>query len=215
MLSPLLRAWNDLPMNRGRERDLPRRLSPYVPAGAAVLDVGCGDGAIAAGLLAASETRSVCGVDPLPRPAPAIPVVGFDGATLPYADDAFDLVTLIDVLHHTRDPARLLGEAARVSRGPILIKDHYWDTRVDRWLLTLADYVGNAPYGVDLPFNFLRMAEWVALFDRLSLSIGRCERFTYGGADRCKQVIFRLDGPGGSDLGGSDPGGPGPVLPST
>lgn len=192
MISTLLRHWNKLAVSQVRSRRLPSLLVPYVPAGGTVLDVGSGNGYIASRLLHEAGAASVSGVDVLPQPKPHVPVTVFDGEHLSYEDGAFDLVTLIDVLHHTETPGRLLAEAARVSKGPVLVKDHYWVTRLDRWILALADYLGNKPHGVALPYNFLRMEQWSALFDELSLTAVSTERFRYAPYDRSKQVVFLL-----------------------
>lgn len=192
MISHLLRYWNTLELSQVRARRLPGWLTPHVPAGGTVLDVGSGDGYIARCLLRDGGAASVRGVDVLPHPAPHVPVTMFDGEHLPHEDDAFDLVTLVDVLHHTRHPARLLAEAARVSKGPVLVKDHYWVTRLDWWILALSDYLGNKAHGVALPYAFLRMEQWEALFEALSLTPVSTRTFRYAPYDRSKQVVFLL-----------------------
>lgn len=193
MLSALLRYWNSLEVSQVRRRRLPGRLIPHVPAGASILDVGSGDGHIASRLLHDGGAAAIQGVDVLLHPAPAIPIVAFDGERLPHPDGAFDMVTLVDVLHHTDHPERLLAEALRVSRGPVLIKDHYWITRLDRWVLYVADYLGNKPYGVSLPYNFLRLEQWATLFERLAVRVVASERFVYAPYDRSRQVIFVVE----------------------
>src|SRR5258705_4109 len=40
---------------------------------------------------------------------------------LPFTDDAFDLVTGIEVLEHVADPDALLAELSRVARGHVLV----------------------------------------------------------------------------------------------
>lgn len=192
MIAGLLRFWSTLPVSQVRGQRLPSYLVRHVPAGARVLDVGSGDGYIASRLVQEDGAGSVCGVDVLPQPAPHIPVTVFDGRHLPHEDGAFDLVTLIDVLHHTTHPGHLLAEAVRVSKGPVLVKDHYWVTRFDRWILALSDYLGNRANGVALPYAFLRMEEWAALFESLSLTAVATEQFRYAPYDRSRQVVFLL-----------------------
>ena len=52
----------------------------------------------------------------------------FDGRTIPYADEEFDVALLCDVLHHApEDAARLLAEAGRVARH-VLVKDDFSTT---------------------------------------------------------------------------------------
>lgn len=193
ILSAMVRYWNSLPVSQTRQRGLPPRLLPLLPVGGSVLDVGSGSGEIARLFVQPGQAASVTGVDVLIQPDAKIPVVPFDGVVLPFADRSFDMVTLIDVLHHTDDPAVLLAEAMRVSRGQVLVKDHYWETRLDHWVLSLADYLGNQPYGIALPYHFLRMEHWATLFAALGLTPVRTEQFRYAAHDHAKQVVFVLE----------------------
>lgn len=98
-----------------------------------VLDVGCGVGVTDA--LIASDFRSVSGVDVtagvVEKAADANPGVNYriyDGTTLPYGQDSFDVSFAICVLHHvdTGWRGRLVGEMARVTRagGLVAIFEH-------------------------------------------------------------------------------------------
>ena len=64
-----------------RTRVLARHLAELIPADAAVLDVGCGDGTISSMIAAARPDVSIRGVDVLLRPETRIPVELFDGTT--------------------------------------------------------------------------------------------------------------------------------------
>ncbi|GAC1488858.1 MAG: hypothetical protein NVS1B9_09450 [Solirubrobacteraceae bacterium] len=105
------------------------------------LDVGCGTGVLARRLAAAGYR--VSGVDPsagmldvLRANAPEIEAVVGSGTALPFADDSFDLVLCVAVMHHVAEPAAVrqtLAEMVRVARpnGQILVWDHnprnpYW-----------------------------------------------------------------------------------------
>ncbi|MGE0418479.1 MAG: class I SAM-dependent methyltransferase, partial [Acetobacteraceae bacterium] len=112
-----------------RTRVLSEALAQAIPTEArSVLDVGCGDGSIAALIQAGRPELSITGVDVLVRPETRIPVTQFDGVRLPFDDGAFDVVMFVDVLHHTDDPAVLLREAKRVARQAVVLKDHTKDT---------------------------------------------------------------------------------------
>jgi SAM-dependent methyltransferase len=106
-----------------------------------VLDVGCGTGLLAARLAGASY--NVTGVDPsegmldvLARRTPDVDAVKGSGTSLPFADDSFDLVLSVAVMHHIADAdevRRTLAEMVRVAKpsGQILVWDHnprnpYW-----------------------------------------------------------------------------------------
>lgn len=153
-----------------RVRVLAQRLAPLLPRDATVLDVGCGDGSIDRLIAEHRPDVRIEGIDVRARPDAAIPVREFDGATIPYGDDAVDVVMFVDVLHHTDDPSRLLREAVRVARRAIVIKDHTREGVLAVATLRLMDWVGNAPHGVALPYNYWREAEWLEVFRRLEVT---------------------------------------------
>ena len=146
-------------------------LAARLPPNATVLDIGCGDGSIADAILQRRGDLSITGVEVLVREATCIPVTEYDGSTLPFPDDGFDAVCLIDVVHHCDDPQRLLSEAARVSRDVMLIKDHVADGFLAVPTLKLMDWIGNARHGVRLPYNYLTAADWHEHFRQACLTV--------------------------------------------
>src|SRR5271154_3073794 len=131
------------------------RLAARLSPGCRLLDVGCGDGRLAALLREKTPGLVAQGVDILPRPGCAIDCQAFDGVHLPFSEDSFDVCLFVDVLHHALDPSAILRDACRVSRQFILIKDHLAETQLDHWTLRLMDWVGNRPHGVVLPYSYL------------------------------------------------------------
>ncbi|MGH7305540.1 MAG: class I SAM-dependent methyltransferase [Candidatus Rokuibacteriota bacterium] len=96
------------------------------PAGARVLEVGCGTGAIARALSAWPNVGAVVGVDPSPflvEKARGLSAgtanltfeVG-DGRALAFKEASFDVVILHTVLTHVPGPEMVLAEAHRVLR---------------------------------------------------------------------------------------------------
>lgn len=160
-----------------RIRVLARHLAELVPQGARVLDVGAGDGLLARRVLDARPDLTMCGVDVLVRPRTHVPVTPFDGTTLPFPDDAFDAVMMVDVLHHAADPERLLREIRRVARVAVIIKDHLVRGLLAEPTLRLMDWVGNARHGVALPYAYWTPARWrEALADAGLRMVERRER---------------------------------------
>jgi len=131
-----------------------------LPPEASVLDVGCGDGLISALLQQQRPDIAVRGIDVLPRSQTHIPVEIFDGSSLPVASSSFDVVLFSDVLHHTADATSLLREAHRVAKQNVLIKDHYREGFAANARLRLMDWVGNARFGVSLPYNYWTSQQW-------------------------------------------------------
>lgn len=140
---------------------------------ASVLDVGCGDGSIDLLLMRRQPELSIQGIDVLQRPHPHIPVSLYDGHRIPFADDHFDCVMFVDVLHHTDDIPGLLKEASRVARRFVVIKDHLQESALDHQTLRFMDWIGNAPHGVSLPYRYLSRAEWTRAFAEAGLEVDR------------------------------------------
>ena len=153
-----------------RSRVLAQHVASLLPQGASVLDVGCGDGILAANVLKKRPDVSICGVDVLLRKSTLIPVVQFDGATIPMRDRSVDVVLLVDVLHHTNDVVAVLEEAERVARSLVIVKDHCAESAWDHATLRVMDWVGNARYGVSLPYNYFSRREWARAFRASDLS---------------------------------------------
>jgi SAM-dependent methyltransferase len=130
------------------------------PRSARVLDVGCGDGLISAVLQERRPDLVLHGIDVLPRGRTHIPVEMFDGSSIPFDDQSFDVVLFSDVLHHTPDPAVLLREARRVAAHSILIKDHNRNGVLAGARLRFMDWVGNARFSVALPYNYWTERQW-------------------------------------------------------
>ena len=154
-----------------RVRTLAKALSQMIPTGSRVLDVGCGDGQISAQIMRDREKVSIIGIDVLLRPERHIPVTQFDGSTIPFDDSSFDVVMFVDVLHHTKNPAVLLAEAARVTKKYILLKDHFRTGLFGGVTLRLMDWVGNVHHGVVLPYNYLSEAEWDQTYKNAGLRL--------------------------------------------
>jgi SAM-dependent methyltransferase len=146
---------------------LAEHLSAVLPSGCRVLDVGTGDGQIAAQITERRPDLEFIGTDVLLRPRTKIPVVHFDGRRLPFPDNTYDVVMFVDVLHHTEDPVAMLAEAARVTRRYLVIKDHTLKGPLAGLTLRLMDWVGNARHGVALPFNYWTEETWQEAFQRL------------------------------------------------
>jgi SAM-dependent methyltransferase len=162
-------------VHKRRIRILAEAASRLLPPNLRVLDVGCGDGLFAVALSSLRPDIRIEGAEVLPRAGCRIPVVPFDGRSLPFPDAAFDACLLIDVLHHTEAPAALLGETARVGSGLVVLKDHLREGLAAGACLRFMDVVGNRRYGVSLPFNYLNAGEWTKAYSSSNLTAAKTE----------------------------------------
>ncbi len=126
----------DLPAKQADRALIVEMLAPK--PGEALLDVGCGDGALVAALAHAVETNgTVHGLDSSPDALPLARVrcpagcfhLG-DAMALPFDDSSLDGVTASQVLCFVPDVDQALAEVARVLRpgGRAVILDSDWDT---------------------------------------------------------------------------------------
>jgi ubiquinone/menaquinone biosynthesis C-methylase UbiE len=89
------------------------------------LDVGCGNGAFTEEIVTRCRPAAVEGIDPsaeqinFARERPATRMAHFqqaDAQVLPFGDDSFDVATMALVIAFVPDPAKAVGEMARVLR---------------------------------------------------------------------------------------------------
>jgi len=155
-----------------RIRVLARHVAALLPHNASVLDVGAGDGQVARLVMDQRPDVRIRGVDVMARTKSYIPVEIFDGTHLPYTDREFDAAMMVDVLHHAADQEALLRELVRVVKSAVVIKDHVVHGLFARQTLAFMDWVGNARYGVSLPYAYWTNEQWARAFSAFGLRVG-------------------------------------------
>lgn len=168
-------------------------LSPYLKDVNNVLDLGASCGRLASKLSEKLPHIDFIGIDTHVQSKTFIPITKYDGKKIPYPDNSFDCVMMIDVIHHIDYPEIILEEVKRVSKKYVLIKDHYWNNKFDLSLLKFADYIGNKPYGVNLPYNFFKVSDWNELIKNLNFRTVKTEKFRCNFVDPCRHIIFHLE----------------------
>jgi ubiquinone/menaquinone biosynthesis C-methylase UbiE len=96
-----------------------------------VLDVGAGTGRVFLGFAQSHPNVRVVGVEPVKelreighrKGVPPDALIDGDGQRLAFADGSFDVVCCFAVLHHVRQPERVIAEMLRVARRAIFISD--------------------------------------------------------------------------------------------
>ena len=128
-------------------------IAAVVPAGARVLDIGCGDGALLAAL---RESKAVDGrgielsaANVAAAVARGLSVVqgDADADLADYPDGGFDVAVLSDTLQAMRDPAAVLANMVRIARQAIVSFPNFGHWRVRLALLA----TGRMPVTAALP----------------------------------------------------------------
>jgi len=167
------------------------KLTPLLKDSKKVLDVGTGTGMIPHAILKNIPKIKFTGIDVYLPKKKFISVKKYDGTKIPFPKNSFDTVMMVDVLHHTKDIKKVLEEVKRVTKRNIIIKDHYYNNKLELPKLKIFDYLGNKPYGVPTPYNFLKIEEFNQLFKELNLKKVKVQKFKYMPFD-VNQVIFKL-----------------------
>ena len=115
----MLKSLLDAVMER-RARRLMEQVGAWLPAEGPVLDLGSGTGHLSARLqrergleVVAADVSDIHVVGP--------PPVRIADGVLPFEERTFSAALLLFVLAYPSDPARVLREAARVTRGPVIL----------------------------------------------------------------------------------------------
>lgn len=143
-------------MNATRLRPDLAAIAAAVPAGARVLDIGCGDGALLAYL---RDTKAVDarGIDVSSANVAGAVARGLsvmqgdaDADLADYPDDAFDMAILSDTLQAMQRPATVLRELLRIARRAIVSFPNFGHWRVRASLLV----GGRMPVTATLPISW-------------------------------------------------------------
>jgi SAM-dependent methyltransferase len=124
----MLKSMFDAVMER-RSRQLLAHVGPWLPNDGPVLDLGSGTGHVSSMLERERGldviTADVSDMHVVGRPPLLIP----DGA-LPFEKGTFSAVLLFFMLAYPDDPAAVLAEAARVTRGPVIVVQTLYSGRL-------------------------------------------------------------------------------------
>jgi SAM-dependent methyltransferase len=124
----MLKSFFDAVMER-RARQLMDQVGEWLPAEGPVLDLGSGTGHLSARLERELGlevvTADVSDMHVVGRP----PVLIADGV-LPFEEETFSAALLFFMLAYPNDPASVLAEAARVTRGPVILVQSLYSGRL-------------------------------------------------------------------------------------
>ena len=165
-ITPLRRALCRLARWRVQEKLV--EINGYLNSADRVLDVGAGNCILCQELsrrgydVVPVDLKNLSFVDEI------VPIA-YDGTTLPFGEDSFDIALLITVLHHAPDPDAVLTEVRRVARRIIVIEEIY-ENVFEKYFTYAIDSLFNLEF-FSHPHSNRTDAEWREAFQCLRLDI--------------------------------------------
>ncbi len=173
-----------------REEIIVQNIKPFLQAKQHIVEIGAGNGLVAQKLHDATGADFTL-LDVVDYNASKLPMRVFDGKTLPFEDNSFDLAMLVFVLHHNPDPRPVMREALRVARDGVLVVEN--DTRgaLKKIATRLIDSTEYLHRGVPPCYFTKSSEEWRAFFENLPARAQELRRFEIGWY--WKNVILKVE----------------------
>ena len=145
-----------------RARSKARLIRTALSGGERILDIGGAEGYVAHRLW--REGHAVTLLDVADRNRTRLPLVRYNGKDIPLADGAYDVGSVVYVLHHCHDADSVLREARRVCAKLVVIETTY-ATPGQRRLITFLDGLINSLRGLrPEPLDFDTPEGWKQRF---------------------------------------------------
>jgi ubiquinone/menaquinone biosynthesis C-methylase UbiE len=151
-------------------------LEPHLLGMKNLLDFGCGDMALAKELVRNSHGLRVTGVDVVKTAIPKNPRLKFvlyDGKTLPFPDNSFDVSMAYHVFHHIREPEKAFSELVRVTKKRIILVEPILRFPFEKFGFMIADIFGNLgrENPIAMPFTVKTREWWMNEFLQQHLNV--------------------------------------------
>lgn len=144
------------------------RIAGYLPENQPILEVGCGNGAVAYSLERLNYNVTTLDIRNKSFFKEIEPVLA-DGISIPFPDNHFDTVQLLTMLHHTPDPELIIREAARVGKRLVIMEDIY-KNKFQQYLTYFTDSIVNLEF-FGHPHTNKKDEEWRELFKNCGLRV--------------------------------------------
>ena len=162
----MLKSLFDGVMER-RARGLMNQVGAFLPSEGPLLDLGSGTGHFAA-LLERERGLEVVTVDVSDIHVVGKPPLLVNDGVLPFEDGTFSAALLFFMLAYPADPAAVLAEAARVTRGPIILVQSLHANSLGHAWLRVREFVWTI-----VAFNVSKLLGYVPRASKFSMQTRR------------------------------------------
>lgn len=161
-----------------RAHTIARKLKPFISAADRVIDIGAGTCRVAREVQRVTGT-AITPIDMLDYNKTTLVIQLYDGETLPYEDNSFDVALLIFVLHHADNIDKVLKEAQRVSRARIIVMEDTPRGGLEQRAWRKIDYQGNHAKRpeVNIAHGTKTIDQWKDHFHDLGLEVLHTQPF--------------------------------------
>jgi ubiquinone/menaquinone biosynthesis C-methylase UbiE len=143
------------------------------------LEIGAGNGLVAH-MLQRQSGASFTLLDVVDYNRTTLELHLYDGRSLPFPDNSFDLTLLIFVLHHNPDPRPVLREALRVARDGVLLVENDVQGILRKPLTQFVDSGEFVRRGVPRCYFTKSGSEWMTLLNEFSPRVDTLTTFKIG-----------------------------------
>ncbi len=151
-----------------RSKEMVERIEPFLSKSDRMIDIGSGTCHTCEVLLGKGYNVIPLDVENLSCVDNILPII-YDGQKIPFDNDEFDKSLILTVLHHTKEPTKILQEAIRVSKRIILIEDIY-SNRFQKYTTYFFDSLLNFQF-IGHPHTNKSDQEWKETFKELQLKL--------------------------------------------
>lgn len=126
-----------------------------------VLDFGCGSMEISKKIKNKFYIKKIVGSDIFEHNYKSNKIIYIDNKELFKKNEKFDVIFIIDVLHHVgiENSHKLIKKLTKLS-NKLIIKDHFEHNFASRQLLRFVDFYANYGYGVNVPKKYFNKDNW-------------------------------------------------------
>lgn len=178
-------------LSKNRAIDVVSKIEPLICKGDRILDIGSGTCNVAEILVKNRHKVQTIDISDKSIVKGLTPIV-YDGELLPFESETFDLVLLLDVLHHCSNPIAVLQAARKVGKK-IVIMESLYSNNFQKLITQVVDVIVNLEF-FNHPMNHLSDSLWRKIFASLNLKVVKAEYYKFWGVLFGATYFIRSDG---------------------